>query len=179
MPKPQTEPLTGKFKNPFKTHPNLLRPRMLVILLLLLSGLAVSPWVYQESWLSPFSTLDVPNHFLHPHAFTAIGYIKSADPAHPRFTADKALTQELLRDLEEARPLPAAQTLNSSSQDPIRHFVLHRDGSRFHSAADFALTYDPSLGLVRFGGEAFQVNQATQVLLNTLPNKMAAGWWKA
>ncbi|CAA7601829.1 Hypothetical protein DEACI_2498 [Acididesulfobacillus acetoxydans] len=183
-PQPPTEKTKGRFRARLKppavlkpVRQKLLRPGSLLILFAVLLVLTASPWLYRESWLSPFSTLGIPNRTLHPHAFTAVGYIPAGNPAHPRFTANFSLTQDLLRDLEAASLVPAAQNPQMAADDPVRHFVLHRASSRFHTATDFALTYDDNSGLVRFGGEYFKVNQATQVLLDSLPDKMQPGWW--
>ncbi|MHB1651951.1 MAG: hypothetical protein ACYCVD_05650 [Desulfitobacteriaceae bacterium] len=152
------------------------RPRTFIMLVLGLFCLGVLPWLYQESWLDPFSTLNVPDRFLHPHAFSKIGYVDSSDPSHPFFSADKSLAQGLIRDLGSARP-STQYTIEELAGMKVLYFTLHRDSSRFHSAADFPLQFYPGLSIVRFGEQEFQVNEATLLFLDKLPQKMVSGWW--
>lgn len=164
--------------NPFqKFQPkSLTSPKTIIVLVFGLVVLILLPWFYQESWLSPFSTLNVPNSLLHPHAFSEIGYIDASDPTHPLFTSNKSQTQELLRDLGYAKPITtySEDTLNQSK---VSRFILHRPSTRFHSAEDFSLQYYPDLELVLFGGQEFHINEASILLLNNLPQQMKSGWW--
>lgn len=157
---------------------NFASPRALILSVLGLCVIILLPWSYQESWLDPFSTLNVPNRLLHPHSFTRIGYIDPTDPQNQRFTSDKSLTQELIKDLASAKPLIDPYSKDELKTSKVSYFVLHRDFSRFHEAEDFSLQFYPELNLAYFGDQEFKINEATTLLLDKLPQQMNSGWWK-
>ena len=148
-------------------------------LALFLAVLLFGPLVYQESWLDPFSTLDVSNSELKPHAITMLGILSSDDPFHPYYYTDAGEIQELLRDLRRATPLPStAQTLNSLKNQKILYYTLHRQTSKYHAEEDFALQYYPEKSIVCFGDQLFKINEASQYLLTKIYESRTSGWWK-
>lgn len=149
------------------------RPRRLILVLLGLLVLSSAPLAYHESWLDPFSTLDVPNRLLKPHTITAIGLVPAENPGQTLVLREPARVRELMHDLYEAVP---HQGTEFSSPDQILHFTLHRDATRFHTAADFALEFDPQQGLVRMAGQAFRIPEAGQLYLTNLSKSMQPGW---
>ncbi len=151
-----------------------LRPRRIILVLLGLLIISALPLAYHESWLDPFSTLNVPNHLLKPHSITLIAYVPSDNPAQTLVLTDHARVQELVHDLGSAEPLPGAEPLDPKT---ILHFTLHREASRFHEAADFALEFDPHQGTVRFAGQIFHLPEAGQLYLTNLPKTMQSGWF--
>ena len=68
-----------------------------------------SVYLYQESLFGPYTTLGVPNKALQPGSVKMAGLTTSHDPFHPLYTADKKKVQELIKHLQKAEPLSAAQ----------------------------------------------------------------------
>lgn len=137
------------------------------------------PTIYQESWLDPFSTLNVPNRELHPHAITELGMVSSDNPFHPYYYTNTGKIQELIHDLQHATPLSVSTQASASlANQKVQYFTLHRAPSRYHSEEDYALQYYPEKSLVRFGQETFQINKSTVYAFSQITSGMTAGWWK-
>jgi hypothetical protein len=132
---------------------------------------------YQESWLDPFDTLNIPNKILHPFSFTHIGLTDPADPFNPHYFADRAKVQELMHNLRQAKLNISDQVQTVPSNEKVFYFTLHRKASYFHDAADFSLIYYPRLNLIFFDDQQFTVDAATILLLNEICQKMQPGWW--
>jgi hypothetical protein len=150
-----------------------------------LSGLFVvavivfGPLIYQESWLDPFSTLNIPNRELHPHAINMLGMLNSDDPFHPYYYTNEGKIQDLLRDLQRATPLSSVQDLAVALKDQkIKYFTLHRASSRHHTEEDYALQYYPEKSIILFGQQAFRVNESTNYAFTQISGGMTSGWWK-
>lgn len=119
------------------------------------------PTVYKESWLDPFSTLNVPNRDLHPHAITKLGMINSDDPFITLSYSDEGKIRELMRDLQRSTPISSSEiALSESENERIVYFSLHREPSRYHVEQDFALKYFIDKGIVRFGHQFFRLNES-------------------
>ncbi|MDR3599151.1 MAG: hypothetical protein P4L49_01480 [Desulfosporosinus sp.] len=145
------------------------------VLILLIFG----PSIYQESWLDPFSTLNLPNRVLHPHAITKLGMVDSADPLHPYYYTNSAKIQELMRNLQRATPLSSSdQVLASLENQKIQYFTLHRALSYYHAEEDYALQYYPDKSIVRFEQQAFRINESTIYDFTQITSGMTPGWWK-
>lgn len=141
--------------------------------------LVFGPSVYQESWLDPFGTLNVPNRQLHPHAITKLGIVNSDDPFHPYYYTNAGKIKELMRDLQRATPLSSSdQTLVSLENQKIQYFTLHRELSHYHTEEDYALQYYPEKSIVRFGQQAFRINESTVYAFTQITAGMTSGWWK-
>ena len=141
--------------------------------------LVLGPFAYQESWLDPFSTLNVPNRELHPHAITKLGMVNSEDPFHPYYYTDVGKIQELIQDLQHATPLSSSdQALVSLENQKVQYFTLHRALSHYHTTEDYALQYYPAKSIVRFGQQEFRVNAATVYAFTKITGSMTPGWWK-
>lgn len=117
---------------------------------------------YQESWLDPFSTLNVPNRQLHPHAIKKLGMINSEDLFHPLYYTNEGKILELMLDLQRATPLSASEQASLALENQtIKYFTLHREPSSYHVEEDYALQYYPEKGIVRFGQQFFRINEAS------------------
>lgn len=145
----------------------------------LLFAIIVGPPLYEESWLDPFSTLNMANRELHPHAITMLGMINSDDPFHPYYYTDKGKISELMHDLQRATPISTTDLAPNSLENlKIIYVTLHRSSSKYHSEEDYALQYYPDKGIVRFGQQLFRINEATVYTLTQTINGMTPGWWK-
>ena len=154
-----------------RTIPARWRPKILSLFLSLVFLLTLL-LAYRESWFDPFTTLDVPDRLLKPHAVTEIAYIPNEDPTKTMVLTEYASVQEFMHALSLATL--ARQT--SQDSPATLHFVLHRGASRFHKAEDFALEFDPQKGMVYFAGQSFQLSEAGQLYLTKVPNLMRPGW---
>jgi len=142
-------------------------------------SLVLGPPVYQESWLDPFSTLNVPNRELHPRAINKLGMINSDDPFHPFHFTNEGEIQELMRDLQRASPLSSSeQALLALDNQKTTFFTLHREASSHHTEEDYALQYYPEKGIVRFGQKFFRINDASIYKFTQITREMTPGWWK-
>ena len=141
--------------------------------------LVFGPPVYQESWLDPLGTLNVPNRQLHPHAITKLGMVNSDDPFHPYYYTNVGKIQELLRNLQRATPLSSSdQALVPLENQKVQYFTLHRAPSHYHSEEDYALQYYPGKSIVRFRQQAFRINESTVYTFTQITGGMTSGWWK-
>ena len=137
------------------------------------------PTVYQESWLDPLTTLNVPNRELHPRAISKLGMINSDDPFHPLYYSNEVKIQELIHDLQRSKPLsPSEIALLPLENQKLTYFTLHRESSIYHVEEDFALQYYPDKGIVRFGGQFFKINEASIYNFTQITREMTPGWWK-
>lgn len=141
--------------------------------------LIFGPSIYQESWLDPFSTLNVPNRQLHPHAITKLGLVNSDNPFQPYYYSNAGKIQELMHNLQRATPLSSSdQALVSLENQKVQYFTLHRAPSHYHTEEDYALQYYPEKNIVRFGQQAFRINESTIYAFTQITNSMTSGWWK-
>jgi len=141
--------------------------------------LIFGPSIYQESWLDPFSTLNVPNRQLHPHAITKLGLVNSDNPFQPYYYINAGKIQELMHSLQRATPLSSSdQALVSLENQKVQYFTLHRAPSHYHTEEDYALQYYPEKNIVRFGQQAFRINESTIYAFTQITNSMTSGWWK-
>lgn len=148
-------------------------------IVIVLAILVCGPPIYRESWLDPFSTLNVPNRQLHPHAINKLGLITSEKPFLPLYFANEAIIRELMRNLQRSTPLSSSdQTLLSLENQKILYFTLHREPSRYHVEEDYALQYYPENGIIRFGQQFFRLNEASIYTFSQITNGMTSGWWK-
>ncbi|MHB8125836.1 MAG: hypothetical protein ACYDEJ_09405 [Desulfitobacteriaceae bacterium] len=163
---------------PLERFSRLRHPKLVIIgfVLGMLLLILVLPPVYQESWLDPFNTLNVPNKVLHPLSFSQIGLMDPADPFNPHFFADHQKVKELMKDLQHATLVPSNQT-QVQKDEKILYFTLHRKATRYHAAADFSLQYNPKRNIVYFGEQQFMIDNVTTLLLNDISQKMQPGWW--
>lgn len=144
-----------------------------------LTLLVWGPSTYKESWLDPFSTLNVPNRDLHPHSINKLGMINSDDQFHPFYYTDEGKVQELMRNLQRATPLSSSeQAILASENQKVKYFTLHREPSSYHVAEDYALQYYPEKGIVRFNQKYFRINEASIYNFTQISNGMTSGWWK-
>ena len=144
-----------------------------------LALLILGPPVYQESWLDPFRTLNVPNQELRPHSITTLGMVNSDDPFHPYYYTDVGKIRELMHDLQRATPLSASdQALVSLENQKVQYFTLHRTLSRYHTEQDYALQYYPEKSIVRFRQQAFRINESAVYTFTQITGGMTSGWWK-
>ncbi|MDR3539857.1 MAG: hypothetical protein P4L69_02650 [Desulfosporosinus sp.] len=158
-----------------KQHKKAVSLSVLFVMFVIILG----PPIYQESWLDPFKTLNVPNRELHPHAITKLGMVNSDDPFHPYYYTDVGKIQELMRDLQHATPLsPADQALISLENQKIQYFTLHRALSHYHATEDYALQYYPAKNIVRFEQQEFQIDVSTVYAFSQITRGMTSGWWK-
>ena len=135
------------------------------------------PPAYKENWLDPFSTFNVPNRELHPRAINKLGMINPDDPFNPLFYSDEEKIRELLRNLQRAVPLSSPEQEFLKDQK-IKYFTLHREPSSYHVEEDYALQYYPEKGIVRFGQQFFQINEASIYSFTQIERGMTSGWWK-
>ncbi|HZK52654.1 MAG TPA: hypothetical protein VFC84_00400 [Desulfosporosinus sp.] len=154
-------------------------------ILLLLSVVVISasfvwgPTVYQESWIDPFTTLDVPNRELHPHAMNMIGMINSEDPFHPLYYTNEGKILELMHGLQRSTPLSSEEQASLLlDNQKVTYFTLHRGPSIYHVEEDFALKYYSEKGVVWFGQQFFWINETSIYLLTQISKEMTFGWWK-
>ena len=141
--------------------------------------LVLGPPVYQESWLDPFGTLNVPNRELHPHAITKLGMVNSDDPFHPYYYTNEGKIQELMRSLQRATPLTSSdQGFATFENQKVQYFTLHRARSPYHTEVDYALQYYPDKSIVRFGQQTFRINESTIYAFTQISGSMTSGWWK-
>ncbi|KGP74981.1 hypothetical protein JT05_13160 [Desulfosporosinus sp. Tol-M] len=158
----------------FKNHKFAVILSIVFIVVILLWG----PPAYKESWLDPFSTLNVPNRVLHPHAINKLGMINSDDPLHPLYYTNKGIILELMRNLQRATPLSSSeQALLALENQKVKYFTLHREPSKFHVEEDYALQYYSEKGIVHFGQQFFQINEASIYNFTQITNGMTSGWW--
>jgi len=146
---------------------------MLVIAISLLG-----PSVYQESWLDPFSTLNIPNRELRPHAINKLGILNSDDPFHPYYYTDEGKIRDLMRNLQRATVLSSEQDLAALDNQKKQYFTLHRAPSRYHAEEDYTLQYYPAKSIVRFGQHMFRINESTVYAFSQITENMTSGWWK-
>ncbi|KUO78886.1 MAG: hypothetical protein APF81_18430 [Desulfosporosinus sp. BRH_c37] len=152
---------------------------VILSIVLLFAILLFGPPVFKESWLDPFSTLNVPNRELHPRAINKLGMINSDDPFLPLYYTNEALIQELMRNLERSTPLSSSEpALLALENQKIMYFTLHREASRFHVEEDYALQYYPEKGIIRFGRQFFRINEASIYTFSQIASGMTTGWWK-
>ena len=136
------------------------------------------PTVYQESWLDPFSTLNVPNRELRPHAVNKLGMINSEDPFHPLYFTNEQKIRELMNGLQRATPLSSSeQALFTLDNQKVTYFTLHREASTYHGEEDYGLQYYPDEGVVRFGQQFFRINEASVYAFTLISREMTSGWW--
>jgi len=148
-------------------------------LVLVVAILVFGPAVYQESWLDPFGTLNVPNRELHPHSITKLGMVTSDDAFHPYYYTNAGKIQELMRNLQRATPLSTSdQALVSLENQKVQYFTLHRVLSHYHAEEDYALQYYPEKSIVRFGQQTFRINESTVYTFTQITGSMTSGWWK-
>lgn len=148
-------------------------------ILLLVPLLVWGPPAYKESWLDPFSTLNVPNRELHPHAFKKLGLINSDDPFHPLYYTNEDKILELMRNLQRTTRISASeQTLLALENQKVKYFTLHREPTSYHKEEDFALHYYPEKGVVRFNQQYFRINEATIYNFTQISSGMTSGWWE-
>lgn len=159
-----------------------LKKHKLAVSLSILGVVAMVVWgptVYKESWLDPFSTLNVPNRELHPHAIDKLGMIHSDDPFNPLYYTNEGKIREMMRNLQRAIPLSASeQALLALENQKVTYFTLHRGPSNYHEEEDFALQYYPDKGIVRYGQQFFRINEATIYNFSQISSGMTSGWWK-
>ncbi len=167
-------PPKRKFIACFRHHKLIIIGFIIGILLIIF----VLPPAYQESWLDPFNTLNVPNKILHPLAFSQIGLNDPVDPFHPYFFADRQKVKELMKNLQHSTPVSSSQTQLSPNDEKVLYFTLHREATRYHDVADFPLQYFPKRNIVSFGDQQFIIDNVTILLLNDISQKMQPGWWK-
>jgi len=136
------------------------------------------PTAYKESWLNPFSTLNVPNRELHPRAINKLGMINTDDPFKPLYFTNEAKILELLQNLQRSTSLSSEQALLSLENQKVKYFTLHRDSSNYHEEEDYALQYYSEKGIVRFGQHFFLINEASIYNFTQIEREMTAGWWK-
>ena len=137
------------------------------------------PTVYQESWLDPFTTLNVPNRELHPRAMNKLGMINSEDPFHPLYYTNEGKILELMHGLQRSTPLPSAEQASLLLDNhKVTYFTIHREPSIYHVEEDFALQYYSEKGIVRFGQQFFRINEASIYLFTQISREMTLGWWK-
>ncbi len=133
-----------------------------ISIVFIISIIILGPPAYKESWLDPFSTLNVPNRVLHPHAINKLGMINSKDPFLPLSYTDEGKIRELMRNLQRSTPLSTSeQTLLALDGQKVIYFSLHRAPSSYHEEQDYALQYYPEEGIVFFGHQYFRLNEAT------------------
>lgn len=149
-----------------------------LVILFLSIGIVFGPIVYMESWLDPFSTLNISNREFHPHAITMIGMLSADDPFHPQYSMDVPQIQDLLRNLQRATLLSSESATDALKDQKAVFYTLHRAPSRYHTEMDYALQYYPEKGIVRFGQQTFQVNAATIYAFTQINKNMKTGWWK-
>lgn len=149
------------------------RPRRMLLLLLGLFLMAALPVAYRESWLDPFTTLNVPNRLLKPHAVTLIAYVPNDNPTKTMIIQDPSRVRKFMSDLSMATLLKGEEPPNTTT---ALHFIFHREASGFHKAEDFALEFDPEKGIVYFAGQAFRLPEAGQLYFTKLPTMMQPGW---
>ena len=149
-------------------------------IVLVISILVFGPPIYQESWLDPLRTLNVPNRELHPLAITKLGMVNSNDPFHPYYYTNFGKIQELMRNLQRATPLsPSDQALLAPlDNQKVQYFTLHREPSHYHSEEDYALQYYPEKSIVRFRQQAFRINESSVYAFTQITEGMTSGWWK-
>lgn len=142
-------------------------------------SLVWGPTAYQESWLDPFSTLNVPNRELHPYAINMLGMINSDDPFQPLYYTNQAKIRKLMRNLQRSSLLSTSeQALLALETQKIEYFTLHRQPSSYHVEEDYALQYYPEKGIVRFGHQFFRINEASINTFTQITSGMTSGWWK-
>lgn len=139
--------------------------------------LVLGPAIYQESWLDPFSTLNLPNRELHPQAITMLGMTNSNDPFHSYYYTNKGKIQELIHDLQLASPISLEKEQASLKNQKVEYFTLHRASSHYHAEEDFALQYYPEKSIVIFSQQAFQIDDSTVSVLKEITEGMTSGWW--
>lgn len=159
-----------------------LKKHKFVVSLTILFVVALLVWgppAYKESWLDPFSTLNVPNRELHPRAINKLGMINSDDPFNPLYYTDEGEIQELMRNLQRATPLSTSEQASLALENQkVEYFTFHRGSSSYHPAEDFALQYYPEKGIVRFGQQFFRINEASIYNFTQISSGMTSGWWK-
>ncbi|MDP4125909.1 MAG: hypothetical protein Q8912_03070 [Bacillota bacterium] len=147
--------------------------------MILIAAAVCGPPIYQESWLDPFSTLDIPNRELRPHAIAMLGILNSDDPFHPYYYTNKGKILELIHNLRRATPLSSSeQDLVSLENQKVQYITLHRTPSTYHTEEDFALQYYTEKGIVRFGQQLFKINEATIYSISQINEGLTTGWWK-
>lgn len=152
---------------------------LLLSLVFIVAMFVWGPTVYQESWLDPFTTLNVPNRDLHPRAITKIGMINSDDPFHPSYYTNEGKILELMHNLQRSTPLsPSEKALLSLENQKVTYFTLHREHSIYHVEEDLALQYYPDKGIVCFGQQLFRINEASIYTFTQISREMTSGWWK-
>lgn len=156
-----------------------LKKHKFAISLSILFVVAIFVWgppAYKESWLDPFSTLNVPNRELHPRAINKLGMINSDDPFHPLYYTNEGKILELMRNLQRATPLSSSeQALLALENQKVKYFTLHREPSSYHVEEDYALQYYPEKGIVRFGQQFFRINEASIYTFTQIANGMTSG----
>lgn len=147
-------------------------------ILLVVAVLAWGPTAYKESWLDPFSTLNVPNRELHPHAINKLGMINSDDPFLSLYFTNEDKIRELMRNLQRATRLSnSEQSLLALENQKVQYFTLHRELSSYHGEEDFALQFYPEKGIVRFNQQFFRINEASIYNFTQISSEMTPGWW--
>lgn len=158
-----------------KKHKFLVSLSIVFVIAILVWG----PPAYKESWLDPFSTLNVPNRELHPRAINMLGMTNSENPFQPLYYTDERKIQELLRNLQRSTPLSSSeQALLALENQKVKIFTLHKKPSSYHVEEDYALQYYPDKGIVRFGQQFFRINEASIYTFTQIISGMTSGWWK-
>jgi hypothetical protein len=164
-----------------KRLPKKKKPKIAISLgvLFLVAAIAFGPAIYRESWLDPFSTLNVPNRILHPRAIDRLGMINANDPLNPLYYADEGKIQELMRNLQRSTLLSDSEQANLDLENQeVKYFTLHRKPTQYHAEEDYALQYYPKIGIVRFGQQFFRINESSVYALSQIMDGMTPGWWE-
>lgn len=146
-----------------------------MVIVLILAGTLI-PLAYTESWLDPFTTLQVRNDILHPHAIYQVGFRDPSDRFQSKVFKNAVTVQELMHELSYAVLDPSIHSENIKQGEKI-FFTLHCQETKFHAARDYPLVYYPESNVIYFGNQFFQINSATTLLLNTIIQKAEPGWW--
>ena len=158
-----------------KKHKFLVSLSIVLVIPLLVWG----PPAYQESWLDPFSTMNVPNRELHPRAINMVGMTNAENPFQPFYYTDEKKIQELMRNLQRSTPLSSSeQALLALENQKVMFFTFHRKASSHHIEEDYALRYYPEKRIVSFGQHFFRINEASIYNFTQITNGMTSGWWK-
>lgn len=148
-------------------------------IVLAIALLVWGPPAYRESWLDPFSTMNVPNRELHPRAISMVGMTNPENPFQPLYYTDENKIQEFMHNLQRSAPLSSSELASLALENQkVKFFTLHRKSSRYHGEEDFALQFYPDKGIVRFGQHFFQINEASILNFTQIINGMTSGWWK-
>lgn len=150
---------------------------LIIVVVAILVGIWAPP-AYRESWLDPFSTLNMPNRLLHPNAIDRLGLVDPNDPYHPHFFANQAVVHEFMKSLGQAQTLSTQHSPQELAGQPVMFFTLHGAASKYHPAFDYALQFYPQEQSVRFGEQEFKISDRSVLLIQQIKQNMETGWWK-